>query len=162
MDQNGVQVARSAFSFAEVIFYQEDGDLIKAEGLAREAIRIRFQLLDSGIGGYYMLLAKILLKQKNFGDETRDSYERSLADFIRNEGPDGVNTAAGNTEFGRFYYQFAIEQSIVHTKRTQLLLANSYLDEAVRIEIKIHSQTHPNRVAAASLLSIVLNELSRI
>jgi hypothetical protein len=34
--------------------------------------------------------------QGNYGDETKELHERSLAIFIRNEGLDGVNTEGGN------------------------------------------------------------------
>jgi hypothetical protein len=57
--------------------------------------------------------------------------ERSLAICNRNEGPGGATTAIGNTAIGRFYYQLAMKQSIVHTKGTQRLLAKSYLDEGI-------------------------------
>jgi hypothetical protein len=44
MDQEGQQVAKGAYNLADVIFRQDDGDLIKAKGLARESFRIRTQL----------------------------------------------------------------------------------------------------------------------
>jgi hypothetical protein len=165
IDQEGEIAANVAHNWADVIYQQEDGDLIKAEGLAREAIRIRDKLFaarDGEVSSSRLLLAKILERQGKFGDETKELFERSLAIYTRKEGPDAGNTAATNSAIGRFYYQFAMRQSIVHKKRTQLLLAKLYLDEAVRIESKIHSPTHPNRVAAASLLSAVLIELSRV
>jgi tetratricopeptide (TPR) repeat protein len=165
IDQEGERVAQGAHNWADVIFQQEDGDLIKAEGLAREAMRIRVQLhgaYDSGISVYYLLLAKILRKQGNFGDEAKELYERSLSILVRNEGPDGANTAFGNIAIGQYIYEFALKQSIIDTKRTQLLQAKSYFDEAVRIETKIHSQTHINRVTAVSLLSYISIELSKV
>jgi tetratricopeptide (TPR) repeat protein len=165
MDQEGEQIAQGAYNLADVIFLQVNGDLIKAEGLARDAIRIKVQLFDAydnGVGGNYLQLARILLKQGKFDDETKELYEHSLASFIRNEGLDGGNTAFVNITIGEFYYQLALRQSILHTKRTQLLLAKSYSEEAIRIETKIHIPTHPNRAAAASLLSAILIELSRV
>jgi tetratricopeptide (TPR) repeat protein len=166
MDQEGEIMARGAYNFADVISRQDDGDLIKAEGLAREAIRILDKLHDVHIskvsGIFCLLLAKILWRQGKLGDETKELFERSLAICVRDEGPDGVNTALANSHTGQFHYQVAMTSSIVHTKRTQLLLAKSYLDEAVRIESKIHDPKHPKRVMAASLLSIILRELSNV
>jgi tetratricopeptide (TPR) repeat protein len=165
MDQEGEIVARGAYNLADVISQQEDGDLIKAEGLAREAIRIRDKLYgahNSRVSGKYLLLARILKNQGKYGHETKELYERSLAICVRDEGPDGANTAAANMEIGQFHYKIAMTSSIVHTKRTQLLLAKSYIDEGVRIEIKIHSPTHPNRVAASSLLSEISRKLLKV
>jgi tetratricopeptide (TPR) repeat protein len=165
INQEGEQVAEGAYNLADVILRQDDGDLIKAEKLARESLRIRTQLYGpefSEVGTTCLLLARILQKQGRYGDETKDLFDRSLANFERNKGPDGVNTAAVNNDIGQFHYQLAMMQSVISTKRTQLLLAKSYSEEATRIETKIHSPTHPNRVAAAVHLSIVLNELSRV
>jgi tetratricopeptide (TPR) repeat protein len=162
MDQEGRQVAKGAYNLSDVIFRQDNGDLIKAEGLARESLRIRTKLHHShGVGLSCMLLAKILVKQKRFGDETKELFERSLAIFIRIEGQDGMNTTVANIEIGRFHYNFAQVQSTKNTKRTQLQLAKSYFEEAIRIESKIHNPTHPNRVGATFLLSEVLFELSK-
>jgi tetratricopeptide (TPR) repeat protein len=162
MDQEGELMVRGAYYFADVIFQQEDGDLIKAEGLAREAIRIKDKLhgaLDIRVSGYYLLLAKILQKQGKLGDETKELYERSLAICVRNEGPNGANTTTITINIGQFHHKIAMTSSTLHTIRTQLLVAKSYFDEAVRIETKIHNPAHPNRVMAASLLSRILREL---
>jgi hypothetical protein len=106
-----------------------------------------------------MLLAKTMMIQGKLGDETRELFERSLAIFIRNEGPDGMNGAAVNIEICQFYYKLAMTQSIVSIKRTQLLLAKSYVEEGLRIEKMIHSPTFPNYVAAECILSDILREL---
>jgi hypothetical protein len=156
MDQEGEEVAKGAYNLADVIQKQDDGDLVKAEKLARESLRISTQLHGSDhadVGPGALLLARILQKQGKFGDELKDLFERSLANITRNKGPDGVNTAAATAEIGQFHYELAMIQSVISTKRTQLLLAKSYLEEATRIETKIHNPTHPNRVAVASLLS---------
>jgi tetratricopeptide (TPR) repeat protein len=84
MDQEGEIVADGAHNWADVIFQQDDGYLIKAEGLAREAIRIKDKLYgahDSSGAVSYFLLAKILQKQGKLGDETKELFERSLAIF---------------------------------------------------------------------------------
>jgi tetratricopeptide (TPR) repeat protein len=165
MDQEGEQVAKGAYNLAEVIFRQGNGDLIKAEGLARESIRIKDQLYgahDRRTGVNYLLLSRILRTQGEFGDETKELLERSLAIFTINEGPDGMNTAVVNIEIGEFHYNFAMVQSTISMKRTQLQLAKSYSEEAIRIELKIHNPTHPSSIVAASLLSNVLDELSKV
>jgi tetratricopeptide (TPR) repeat protein len=166
MDQEGEQIAYGAYNWADVIFKQDNGDLIKAEGLVEEAIRIinkfvSFSYLSRKVGNY-LLLAKILQKQGNFGNKTQKLFECSLDISTACEGRDGVNTAAANIAIGQFHSQLAMKQSTVHTKRTQLLLAKSYIDEAVRIFTKIHSPTHPSRVAAPTLLSAILIQLSRV
>jgi hypothetical protein len=164
IDQEGNEVAEGAYNLASVILIQDDRDLIKAEKLARESLHITTQLHGPDhdrVGISNMLLGRILKKQGKFGDETKEVLERALAIYIRNEGPDGANTATATVNIGQFYHGLAIKQSTVGTKRTQLLLAKSCFEEATRIETKIHSPTHPNRVGVASLLSDVLRELSR-
>jgi tetratricopeptide (TPR) repeat protein len=165
MDQEGEEVAEGAYNLAGVLLRQDDGDLIKAEKLARESLRIRSRLYGSNdhrIGSSSRLLGRILKKQGKLGDETKELLERSLAISVVNEGPDGPNIALGNIEIGNFYYQLAMIQSIISIKRTQLLLAKSYAEEAVRIVTKIHNLTHPSRVGAESLLSNILRELSTV
>jgi hypothetical protein len=73
-----------------------------------------------------------------------------------------MNTAVVNVDIGQFYYQLAMTSSTAHTKRTQMLLAKSNFDEAVRIESKVHNPTHPKRVMAATLLLRALRELSNV
>jgi hypothetical protein len=162
MDQEGEEVAMGAYNLANVIRRQDDRDLIKAEKLARESLRIRTQVHGSNdyrVGLSCLLLAQILMIQRELGDETKELLERSLANFVMNEGPDGPNTAGGNIMVSQFHYSLAMIQSIMSIKRTQLLLAKSYTEEAVRIETKIHNPSDPNSVAAASLLSDILREL---
>jgi hypothetical protein len=80
IDQEGEIVADAAYYLADIIFRQHNGDLIKAEELAREAIRIVNKLDDaqhSEVSENYLLLAKILQKQEKFGNETKELYERS-------------------------------------------------------------------------------------
>jgi tetratricopeptide (TPR) repeat protein len=165
MDQEGEEIAEGAYNLAGVLLRQDDGDLIKAEKLARESLRIRTRLYGSNdhrIGSSSRLLGRILKKQGKLGDETKELLERSLAISVVNEGPDGPNIALGNIEIGNFYYQLAMIQSIISIKRTQLLLAKSYAEEAIRIETKIHNPTHPNYVSAESVLSDILRELSTV
>jgi hypothetical protein len=165
MDQEGEEVAEGAYNLADVIFRQDDGDLIKCEKLARESLRIKTQLHGSNdhrIGRFCTLLGRILQNKSNLGDETKELLERSLAISVVNEGLDGTNTAAGNINIGRFHYNLAMIQSIMSIKRTQLLLAKSCAEEAIRIETKIHNPTHPHSGTATSLLSNILRELSTV
>jgi hypothetical protein len=165
MDQEGRQVAQGAFNLADVIRRQDDRDLIKAEKLARESLHIMTRLYgpdSSKLGTFCLLLARILDMQGKSGDETKDLFERSLANFKRHEGPNGTNTAVGTIDIGNFFFNLAMKESTVHSKRTQLLLAKSHIEEAIRIETKKDSSTHQNRVFAASLLSAIISELSRV
>jgi hypothetical protein len=165
INQEGEEVAEGAYNLAGVILQQNDGDLIKAEKLARESLGIRTQLYGpdyDSVGMSCVLLARILHDQGKHGDETKELLERSLANFIRNEGPDGVNTSLLNIELGRFHHRHAMMQAKTSTRQRQLLQSKSYLEEGMRIEMKLHNPTHPNRVLAASLLSHVVNDLSRV
>jgi hypothetical protein len=102
------------------------------------------------------------MDQGKYGDETKELFERSLAIYVMNEGPDGSNTAAGNIAIGRFHYNLAKIQSVISIKRSQLLLAKPYAEEGVRIVRKIHNPTHVNSVSASSVLSDILRELSTV
>jgi hypothetical protein len=109
-----------------------------------------------------MLLAQILTNQGKFGDETKELLERSLAIYVVNEGLDGPDTVVGNITIGQFYCELAMIQSIISIKRTQLLLAKSYTEEAIRIVTTVHNPTHPNSVLAEFVLSDILSELSTV
>jgi tetratricopeptide (TPR) repeat protein len=164
INQESETVAGGAYNLANVI-YQQEGDLIKAEELARESLRIRSLINDSNyhsVGRSCNLLAHVLRAQGKLGDETRGLYERFLAIFIRNEGPDAQNSANGNFSLGIFHYQLSCEQAIVDSQQTQLLLAKSYFEEAIRIYSKIYGPTHLETVEAVSILADILRELSEI
>jgi hypothetical protein len=99
IDQESEAVAEGAYNLANVI-YRQDGNLMEAEELAREYLRITSLTNDNKdhrVGRACNLLANILSRQDQLGDETRGLYERCLAISIRNEGPDGSNTASGTT-----------------------------------------------------------------
>jgi hypothetical protein len=87
MDQESEVMARGAYNLADVIFKQY-GDLIKAEELVRESLRIRSLIL---IG-----------RQGKLGDETRELLGRSLNISVRSGGPDGINPATGNVCLGLY------------------------------------------------------------
>jgi tetratricopeptide (TPR) repeat protein len=164
IDQESEAVAEGAFNLANVI-YRQKGDLIKAEELARESLRIRTLIYDSNDNTVDLscgLLASILSVQGKLGDETRGLYERSLALSIRNEGPDGLDVATGNYNVGKFYEKLAIKQSTVDATQMYLLLAKSHFTDAQRILLKIHGPTHPNTVDASSRLTDILRQLSQL
>jgi hypothetical protein len=161
IDQEGEEVAHGSYNLADVI-YRQEGDLLKAEKLARGALLIREKLYSGNEGASCDLLARILQSQGKFEDETQGLFERSLAIFIRNEGPDGANTAVMSVNIGLYYYQLAEGQPIVDTKRKYFLVSKSHVEEGFRIKTKIHGPTHPRTVQAAHYLSILTRELLRL
>jgi hypothetical protein len=164
MDQEGEEVAKGSYNLADVI-HQQNGDLSKAEKLAREALRIRsltYNSDDHGIGLSCDLLGRILQSQGKLEDETKGSFERSLAIDIRYEGSDGSNTAISNINNGNYNLQLATFQPTVDTKRKYFLISISHIEEVFRIRTKIYGPTHPRTVQAASLLSAITRELSRL
>jgi tetratricopeptide (TPR) repeat protein len=164
IDQESEAVAEGAYNLAHVI-YRQDGDLIKAEELARESLRITSLVKDSyhnSVGRACCLLANTLGGQGQLGDETRGLHERCLSISIRNNGPDGPITATGNYNLGWYYCNLAAVQTTVILVQNQLLLAKAYFEESYRICLKIYSPTRTETVATASKLADVSNELSRI
>jgi tetratricopeptide (TPR) repeat protein len=162
INQESEAVAKGAYNLADVIFKQ-GGDLIKAEELARESLRIRSLIDDSNhqrVGFSCSLLANILRVQSKLGDETRGLFENSLAISTQNQGPDGESTAVANSNLGLFHRQLVHEQATFELKLTQLLLAQSHFEEALQIYSKIHGPTHPETVATASRLASVTSVLS--
>jgi hypothetical protein len=118
MDQEGEEVAKGSYNLADVI-QQQDGNLSKAEMLARESLRIRSLIYSSDdyrMGWNCSLLARILESQGKLEDETKRLLGRSSAIFIRNEGPDGANPAIANYNIGRYYYELARRQPTVKYK----------------------------------------------
>jgi hypothetical protein len=74
IDQNSEVVAQGAHNLANVI-YERKGDLIKAEELARESLRIRTLIYGTEpheVGNCCDLLARILEAQGNSKEETRE------------------------------------------------------------------------------------------
>ena len=162
MDQESEDVAMGAYNLADVILRQ-NGELIKAEKLARESIRIRAQLFGSDyctVGMCCGLLANILLSQGKLGDETRILFERSLAISFQTQGPNAQDTAVCNIHLGQYHQNLVREQLTLESKREQLLISKGYLEEGVRIDIMIFGATHPDTLSDASELNIVLYMLS--
>jgi hypothetical protein len=164
MDQESEAIARGAYSFADAI-RRKGGDIIKAERLARESLSIRSRLYSSdhyklALSG--SLLARILINQEKLGDETKELLERSLAIYIRQIGPDGVNTAEVNISLGLFYHQLADVHLEVALRKPFLLQAKAYVEEAVRIRTKIFNPTHPHVEQARSLLENLIDIIRKI
>jgi hypothetical protein len=140
INQESEEVAMGAHNLAGVII-QQGGDLIKAEVLAREALRIRTLIYvedDHHIGYSCNLLGRVLLGQNKYGDETRDLLKRSLATDIKHEGPDAVNTAFSHRDLGLFYQHLAqMDQPTVELIRMYLQLAKTHYEESLRIRTKI-------------------------
>jgi hypothetical protein len=157
IDQEGDAVATGAYNLALVILRQ-DGDLIKAEELARECHRIR-SLMEGGkyhgIGISSLLLASILIEQKELGEETRILLEQSLAIFLRTLGPISINTSVGNTSIAQYYRKLANMQTVFEVKRKNYLLAKPYADEAYRISLQIYGPKHNDTVQAGYLCEAI-------
>jgi tetratricopeptide (TPR) repeat protein len=157
MDQESEAVAKGTYNLAHAIYLQK-GDLIKAEKLIREVLRIRTLIYDCyhhRIGMSCNLLVKILLKKNDLGEETKELQERCLVIAIKNDGPDGPKTASANRDLGIFYAKLARIQTTVNLKRSQQLLSKSHFTEASRIFSKILGPTHPDAVDASSRLANV-------
>jgi hypothetical protein len=159
MDQDGVELAVAAFNLSTVIFRQ-GGNIVKAEELARESIRIRILIDNKDLQTSLELLASILVAQRNFGDETKGLYERSLALVIKNEGLDSLNAAHINHSIASFYIKFTTTQTTISAKMHSLLLIESHLKEALRVYSKIHGSAHESTVDTQVLLTTVLRQIS--
>jgi hypothetical protein len=108
-------VATGAYNLTDVI-YRQVRDLMKAEELAREALRITSLINDSNhhrVGWACNFLGSVLSKQGQLGEETRGLCEHFLANSIRNNGPDGSDTASSNWQLGLFYWRLAGMQTTV-------------------------------------------------
>jgi tetratricopeptide (TPR) repeat protein len=163
LDQQSEAVAKGYHDLGHVIFQQKGGDLVKAEKLVRESLRIRTRfhggdLTDVGVSSN--LLATILQVQGKLGDETKELHERCLAINIKNYGSEGLNTAASNNNLGLFYHLQAEANPSAGIRKEHLSLSVPKLNEALRIYTKIFGPNHPDTVQALSQLSIVTRELS--
>jgi tetratricopeptide (TPR) repeat protein len=162
LDQKSEEVAYGYLSLADVI-YKQEGDLVKAEMLAREALRIRTRLYGkdhNNVGVCCNLLGGILLSQGNLGDETMELLERALVNDTKHYGPDGSNTAESNETLGVLNLRLADRQQNYERKIVCLHLSKSKFEEAVRIFTKIFGRDNPQSIGASSKLSIILRRLS--
>jgi tetratricopeptide (TPR) repeat protein len=162
VDQQSEEVARGYYNLANVI-NQQKGDLVKAEMLARESLRILIQLFDNNhphVGISNGLLGNILQSQGNLGNETKELFERSLAINIKSDGPDGLNTAVSYNCFGDFYHQLAESQQIPEAKKEYLHLSQSKYKEALRLCAKAYGPNNLRTVQTSSILSSISRKLS--
>jgi tetratricopeptide (TPR) repeat protein len=162
LDQQSEAVAKGYHDLGDVIFHSK-GDLVKAEKLIRESLRVRTRLHGDdhrNVGGSASLLAIILQTQGKLGIETKELFERSLAIDIKNFGSEGINTAASNVNLGNFYHLQAEASQSTGIRKELLSLSFSKLKEALRIYTKLFGPDHPNTVQASSQLSIVTHKLS--
>eukprot|EP00596_Hydrurales_sp_CCMP1899_P008612 CAMPEP_0119036856 /NCGR_PEP_ID=MMETSP1177-20130426/4860_1 /TAXON_ID=2985 /ORGANISM="Ochromonas sp, Strain CCMP1899" /LENGTH=358 /DNA_ID=CAMNT_0006997321 /DNA_START=498 /DNA_END=1575 /DNA_ORIENTATION=- len=114
LDQQSEEVARGHYDLAIVILKQKE-EILTAEMLAREALRIRTQLYGNDaqyVGNCVGLLAQILCSQNKKDEETKELFARSVAITAKHCGRDGYNTAATNSNMGRFYCELAMEEPL--------------------------------------------------
>jgi hypothetical protein len=145
------------------VIYQQKGDLVRAEMLARESLRIRTQQYgnhDLHVGGSITLLAGVLRKQDNLGAEVKELLERSLAIDTKHEGPDGFNTSISNKNLGQFHEELAFTDLTSEEKKEHLQLSKSYYTEALRINTKIFGPPHHHTINAPSDVSDITRLLS--
>jgi tetratricopeptide (TPR) repeat protein len=163
MNQEGEEMAGGAHNLADVI-YRQRGDLARAEELARKALRIRTLISgnnQNNVAVSCLVLANILMVQGKLGDETRILFERTLNTFVREGGLGGINTAIGNMSIAVYYQHLAEVQTSVESKRTQLLLAKSYFEEAMQIQSSRYGPTHPETIQVYLRWDVVVKELDR-
>jgi tetratricopeptide (TPR) repeat protein len=161
LDQESEEVATGYHNLADVISAQE-GDLVKAEMLARESLRIRTLIYGKDhvhVGPSCDLLARILRSQDNLGDETMELFERSLANDTKYYGPNGTDAATSNFNLGNFYHHLANKQQIVRREIEYLYLSKSKYVAAVRIYTKIFGPDNTKTINAWSGLSLVFRKL---
>jgi hypothetical protein len=162
LDQESEEVATGYYNLANVINKQKE-DLVKAEMLARESLRIRTRVYGNDhveVGHNCSLLGDILMSQDNLGNETMELFERSLTNNTKHFGPDGINTATSNFNLGVFYNQLAEKQQNAQKRKEYLCLSKSLFKEGARIYTKIFGPDNPKTIEALSQLSIILRELS--
>jgi hypothetical protein len=126
IDQEHEEIAMGAYNFAHVILRLQR-DLIFAEQLARESLRIRTLLYDSN--NQNVGISCNLRDKNTLGNEMKESHERSLVISIRNKGPDQPNIAVGYRNIALFYEQLAKFQTTADANRTQLLLVKSHFEK---------------------------------
>jgi hypothetical protein len=153
MDQEGGQMATASYNLALVLYKALTGysnlkdldDLVKAEELARDALRIRTLIYGSDeliTRGSIELLANILMFQHKFGKETEELCLRVLTNSIRNEGPDCLNAAIGHSNISCYYKYKAtrnsLQQPTDEVVRINLQLTRSHMEESLRIFEKVN------------------------
>jgi tetratricopeptide (TPR) repeat protein len=162
VNQRSEAVAKGHYDLALCI-NEQNGNLIKAEKLIRESLRIRLLVLhkDHGLVGHsIMLLARNLQLQLKLGSETKELFERFLSISLKHCGPDGTDTATANELLGRFYFALADTQPISERK-VHLPLSISSFQEAHRICIKLFGPDDRRTLSNVTYLSTVSDLLRR-
>jgi hypothetical protein len=154
LDQHSEAVARGYYDLAHVNTEQR-GDLVKAEKLIRESLRIRVLIDGNNVlsGNSITLLASIVMSQGKLGSETKELLDQSLANSIRNHRPDGTNTAIDHFNIGIFHHDLADEQQTVRRRKEHLHLSGIKIKEALRIGTKIYGPDDPRTLQYSSELS---------
>lgn len=139
----------------------EKEDLVNAENLTRESLRIRTKLFGNlHLEGYSgSLLASILLKQGKLGYETKELLEKSLALDIKNCGPEGSNTAQAFWSLGDYYYLLAEKEQTDEAQKEHLRLSKVKYEEALRIYTKIKGSGNSDSMQLLSILASVSRKL---
>jgi hypothetical protein len=112
LDQNSEEVAIEYYQLGNVI-HEQNGDLVKAERLIGESLRIRNLVHGSDsleVGHSTGILATILGSQNKGQSETKELLEGCLTIDIKYYGSDGGNTAVSYNNFGYFYYKLFTDQ----------------------------------------------------
>jgi tetratricopeptide (TPR) repeat protein len=147
LNQEGEELASGAYNLADVIFRQK-GNLVRAAELARESLRIRTLLYSNTsncVGLSCNLLAKILQAQNKL-KESIELFERALSIFVKFEGTNSPQYAAGNLSLGNLRQKYAEIQPTAELKRKELKLSDSnfkvyiyiHIYECIYIHVYIH------------------------
>jgi hypothetical protein len=163
LDQQSEAVARGYYDLANVIITQR-GDLVKAEKLVRESLRIRVQIKsNSYLVGYSLgLLTDVLRFRSKLGSEMKEVLEQCLAIDIRNYGPDGANTAGDYGNIGIYYRELADAEQTAETRKEFLRLSEIKIKEALRIYTKIYGPDDPKTLRYSTELFTVRRLISRV
>jgi hypothetical protein len=167
VDQESEAVANGYFQLAYAIFLEENGELVRAEMLVRESLRIRTQLSTNTSELYLAestsLLAGILQKQGMLGDEEKELLQTCLFISVKYEGTDSINAAIGNRNLGHFHQSVVATRKLdVDTGKEHLKLSLSFYEEALRIYCKVFGPDHQDTISAESDLSAMFRILSAI
>jgi hypothetical protein len=144
LDQQSEAVAQGYNDYATVM-NRLNGDLVKAEKLAREALRIRSLIYQKNhyyIASSAQILSDILLSQDNVTQEAKDLQMRSLEIYsrIENGGPDGLNAATASGNLGRYYYLLSLKQP--GSIREHLRKSKALYERAVQVNTKLLGANH--------------------
>jgi hypothetical protein len=161
LDQESEVVAEGYYNFAKVLS-RLNADLVKAEMLIRESLRIRVLLYDQNhylVGRSCDVLSGVLVLQKKLGYETKEFLDRSLAIGIRNYGSEGNSTGVAYSNLGE-YYRLLAEVSKIPESTSYFRLSKSNYEEAVRIFTNSVGHNHKMTTDCMPKLIYVLRKLS--